>query len=112
MAYNDEFEINNLKVEIVGDPKTFVCSHVPGHAFDVIGENLVFDENKKISFYSLAGLIPLFAAKQRHTDQNDWMTTDENVACPDRNCGAEFRIVRSGKTVFKHSEATREPLKG
>lgn len=111
---NDSFELYNLRVDVVGDERLFVCSHKPGHAFDIIGENISFSNsiNLSFSFYSLSGLIPLFAAKQRKTDQNDWMTTDELIACPDRNCGAQFKITRYGTTEFRHADVTNEPLKG
>jgi len=51
------------------------------------------------------------AAKQRQTHKNDWMTTDTDIACPDPNCGALFRIKRIRKRVFKHSEVTAVPLR-
>ena len=35
------------------------------------------------SIYSLAAVLPLLAAKQRVTDENDWMSSDAEVACPD-----------------------------
>lgn len=110
----DEFELYNLRVEVVGDPNTYVCSHVPGYAFEVIGENILFTNSpdKSFSLYSLASLLPLLPAKQRFTSANDWMTTDEIIACPDRNCGAGFQITRVGTKKFKHSEVTKEPLEG
>lgn len=111
--YNDEFELYDLSVEVVGDKDTFVCSHQLGHAFDVLGENLSFDNShhRQFSFYSLAGLLPLLAAKQRPTDSNDWMTSDELIACPDRNCGAQFSIKRIRTRKLRHSEVTKEPRK-
>ena len=44
------------------------------------------------------------------TDANDWMTTDTDIACPDPNCGAVFRISRTGETVFRHGDVTAVPL--
>ena len=55
-------------------------------------------------------ILPLLAAKQRVTDRNDWMYTDAEIACPDPNCGARFRITRTGKRVFRHHEVTIVPL--
>lgn len=107
---NDSFTLHNLSVEVVGEPETFVCSHTPGHAFDVIGENLVFSDNKQFSLYSLATLLPLLPAKQRPTHENDWMTTDELIACPDPHCGARFKIIRTTESSYKHSDVTKVPL--
>jgi uncharacterized repeat protein (TIGR04076 family) len=81
-----------------------------GHAFSVEGENLIFEGNNKFSLYTIAALLPLLPAKQRETHQNDWMTSDERIACPDPNCGARFKIVRTGKHIFKHADVTKEPI--
>ena len=106
----DKFSLYNLEISVTGDPETFVCSHEVGPAFQVVGEDLVFDTNKKFSMYGMAALLPLLAAKQRETHQNDWMTTDQLIACPDPNCGARFKIDRLDKSEFRHSEVTNVPL--
>ncbi len=108
----DLFSIFDLKVDVVGDPKTFVCSHTLGEAFRVEGENLIFPaERPRFSLYSLAALLPLIPAKQRDTHPNDWMTTDAEISCPDPFCGAKFRITRTGRRSFRHAEVTRVPLR-
>jgi hypothetical protein len=40
------------------------------------------------------------------------MTTDAEIACPDPNCGARFRITRTQKRVLRHGECTVVPLNG
>ena len=47
--------------------------------------------------YALAALLPLLPAKQREAAQNDWMSTDAEIACPDPNCGGRFRVTRLDK---------------
>ena len=108
----DEFELWDLRVEVVGKQEDMVCSHTVGEYFDVIGENLVIPEGQPVSMYSLAAILPLLPAKQRMTHANDWMTTDAEVACPDPYCGARFRISRTGIRTFRHSETTVVPLGG
>ena len=108
---NDEFELWNLKVEVVGDESAMVCKHTAGDSFDVCGEDITFSNGGSFSMYALAAILPLLPAKQRQTHENDWMTTDADIACPDPNCGARFRISRTGKTVFRHSDTTTVPLK-
>lgn len=108
---DDSFELYDLEVTVVGDASKFVCSQPPGSSFRVEGENFVFEESK-VSMYVLAALIPLLPAKQRHTHSNDWMTTDTEVACPDSNCGARFKISRLARRTFRHSEVTVVPLPG
>jgi uncharacterized repeat protein (TIGR04076 family) len=107
----DEFTLYDLRVEVVLRPGgSFVCGHREGEAFRVVGEDLVFEAGGAFSFYGLATLMPFLAAKQRVTDANDWMTTDTDVACPDPNCGALFRITRTGRSTFRHGDVTRVPL--
>ena len=109
---SDEFELWDLRVEVCGDPETMVCSHTVGDSFEVRGENLSFPPDQSFSMYALAAILPLLPAKQRITHANDWMTTDAEIACPDPHCGARFRITRTGKSTFRHSETTRVPLPG
>ena len=103
---SDEFVLYDLRVETVGDSRQFVCQHKLGEHFLVEGEQLRFPGDHSFSLYALAAILPLLPAKQRETDSNDWMTTDELIACPDPNCGARFRITRTGKRTFRHAEVT------
>jgi uncharacterized repeat protein (TIGR04076 family) len=107
----DEFELYDLKVEVVAPPGAKIhCGAKPGDWFEVRGEMLHFQPGMPFSLYNLSALLPLLPAKQRPTDDNDWMTTDAEVACPDPNCPTRFRITRLGKRRFKHSETTAVPL--
>lgn len=107
---DDAFELYDLKVEVAEPRFPMVCSHRVGDYFLVQGENLVFPEQTVFSQYALAALLPFLPAKQRKTDANDWMTTDALIACPDPNCGALFRISRTGVRIFHHSACTVVPL--
>ena len=53
MTESDTFELYDLEVHVEGDPDTFVCRHRPGPAFAVEGEDLVFSEGGRFSFYAL-----------------------------------------------------------
>jgi uncharacterized repeat protein (TIGR04076 family) len=108
MTKDDSFALSDLDITVIGDPDTFACSHVPGLAMSVIGENLVFHQDR-FSLYALAAVLPLLPAKQRVTHPNDWMTTDDVIACPDPFCGGQFQITIKGNSVFKHSEVTKKP---
>lgn len=112
MARDDEFTLYDLRVEVVGNRGEMVCNHQVGDYFELRGENLSLPPGQSFPMYPLAALLPLLPAKQRETHPNDWMTTDTDVACPDPNCGAVFRITRTGKTTFRHGEVTRVPLPG
>ena len=106
----DEFVLYDLKVEVVEGERPFVCAHKAGDSFRVEGENLVFDEGTSFSQYALAALLPLLPAKQRPLQGADWMLSDSLVACPDPNCGARFKISRTGMRTFSHGACTVVPL--
>ncbi len=106
----DEFTLYDLRVEVVGCRGKMVCNHAIGDYFEVSGENLSLPPGQTFPIYPLAALLPLLPAKQRRTDDADWMTTDTEVACPDPNCGALFRITRVGERVFRHDEVSAVPL--
>lgn len=104
----DEFTLYDLKIETVRceKDKQMVCNHPVGSYFIVSGENVSIPNNSTFPLYPLAAIVPLLPAKQRETHENDWITTDSEVACPDPNCGGVFQIRRIGTQVFKHSEVT------
>lgn len=107
---DDFFELYDLEVYVEESAQPFVCSHKPGLAFQVQGENLIFTEGGAFSLYALAALMPLLPVRQRPTHAHDWISTDELIACPDPNCGARFRIRRAALRRFSHSACTVVPL--
>ena len=106
---DDTFTLYDLRVEVVGTDRPMVCNHKSGDRLELSGENLSFPAGQSFSIYALAALLPILPAKQRMTHPADWITTDTDVACPDPNCGAIFRITRTGVRTFRHSEVTRVP---
>lgn len=109
-ARNDTFTLYDLRVEVVDGDRPMICSHRVGDSFELKGENLSLPAGQTFPLYPLAALLPLLPAKQRMTADNDWMTTDTDVACPDPNCGGRFRITRTGVSTFHHGDVTVVPL--
>ncbi len=108
---DDSFELHDLHVEVLAPPGArILCGAKPGDHFELRGEMLHLPDGQGFSIYSLAALLPLLPAKQRATDPNDWMSSDAEVACPDPNCPTRFRITRTAKRSFRHSEVTAVPL--
>ena len=107
---NDRFALYDLRVEVVATERPMVCNHAAGDYFELSGENLTLPAGQSFPIYPLAALLPLLPAKQRETAANDWMTTDTDIACPDPNCGAVFRISRLGRRSFRHGDVTVTPL--
>jgi uncharacterized repeat protein (TIGR04076 family) len=110
VAHLDEFQLYDLRVEVVRGNAPMVCNHAEGDYFELSGENLSFPAGQTFPLYPLAAILPVLPAKQRETAPNDWMTTDMEIACPDPLCGARFRITRTGTTTFRHSDITLVPL--
>lgn len=108
---NGKFTLYDLRVEVIKGKEKFVCNHRVGDYFELSGENLSIPAGQSFTIYALGSLLALLPAKQRMTDPNDFMSTDADVACPDPNCGAIFRIRRVRKRQFKHSDVTVVPLK-
>ena len=104
---DDSFYLYDLRVEVVApEGRKIYCGAKPGDYFELRGENLWLPPGQTFSIYSLAALLPLLPAKQRPTDPNDWMTSDDEVACPDPNCPTRFRIARLGLRRFHRGEVT------
>lgn len=110
-AADDTFVLYDLKVEVVASDRPMICNHRPGDYFELKGENLSMPAGQTFPIYPLAALLPLLPAKQRITHENDWMTTDTDIACPDPHCGGRFRITRTGTSRFHHADVTVVPLK-
>ncbi|KAL4749406.1 hypothetical protein BDW72DRAFT_194852 [Aspergillus terricola var. indicus] len=111
MPTDDTFPLYDLRVEvIVPEGKRILCGAKKGDYFTLKGEMMFLPDGQGISIYSLASVLPLLAAKQRVTHEHDWLTTDSIIACPDPQCPSQLRIVRTGITIFKHSETTAVPL--
>jgi uncharacterized repeat protein (TIGR04076 family) len=103
------FDLYDLRVDWLAG-ETCYCGAQPGDHFLLHGEHLKFPPGQTWSLYTLAALLPILPAKQRPTHPHDWMSTDAVIACPDPNCSSRFRITRTGKRTFRHSEVTAVPL--
>ncbi|WP_394687890.1 TIGR04076 family protein [Hoeflea sp.] len=109
--HDEGFELWDLKVEVVAPEGAKIwCGANVGDYFELKGEMLYLPPEQGISIYSLASVLPLLAAKQRPTHDNDWMTTDAEIACPDPNCPSRLKITRTALRRFNHSDTTAVPL--
>jgi uncharacterized repeat protein (TIGR04076 family) len=98
-----KYQLFDLKIETVGEPKTFNCSHKVGEGLLVRGENIMFKPGtKQFSHYALASLAPYIAAKQRASEESDFMYFETDTACPDPQCGARFRFTRQSKRPYRY----------
>ncbi|HEY4521037.1 MAG TPA: TIGR04076 family protein [Candidatus Paceibacterota bacterium] len=102
------FILYDLKVEVIKPRGEHVCSHTVGDYFLLRGEQLSIPEGQ-FSIYSLAALMPHLTVHQRELNENDWMMTDDIIACPDPHCGGLFMITRTNKTVIRRSDTSVVP---
>lgn len=107
MKHDDEFTLHDLRITTMPLKKgqKMGCNHPPGYYFELSGENLKLGQ-KTFPIYPLAAIMLLLPAMQRTIHENDWMSEDHIIACPDPNCGGRFKIERIGKTKFRFSETT------
>ncbi|MBW6456221.1 MAG: TIGR04076 family protein [Trueperaceae bacterium] len=105
------FRLYDLRVEIVEVAPGLedVCNHHLGDHFTVSGENVAIPAGRTFSLYALAAVLPLLPAKQRVTDADDWMSSDDLVMCPDPQCRAVMRITRTGVRTFRRVDVTATP---
>lgn len=111
-AVGDEFELYDLRVEVLDTGKPFVSHARVGDSFDVIGGRIVFPPGREASFslYAMMAVLPFLPAKQRPTHPNDWMSTDSDIASLDPACGARFRITRLARRTLHHADYSALPL--
>lgn len=82
------------------------CNHRIMGFFDVVGENVRIPDDRTLSLYAMAAVLPLLPAKQRFTDPNDWMTNGDLVMRPDPTCEAVRKITRIGVRAFDRADVT------
>ncbi len=98
-----QYTLHDLEIETIGDPATFNCSHTVGEGLIIQGENISFKPGTtKFSHYAFATLTPYIAAKQRVSDEKDWMDYENKISCPDPKCGALFLFKRLGESVYEY----------
>lgn len=106
-----KYQLYDLEIVTVGDPVTFNCSHVAGEGMIIEGENIRFKPGtSKFSHYVLATLMPYIAAKQRATNEADWMKFESDIACPDPQCGARFSIRQTKQRDYDYEPRTQEGI--
>ncbi|MFZ1743025.1 MAG: TIGR04076 family protein [Pontixanthobacter sp.] len=113
LANASGYPLFDLRVEVLEPEagKRFICKHVAGDYFTVTEDDLItMGDGVRFSMYSLAALIPFLSAKQRDLHANDWMMTDDIIACTDPHCAGRFRITRETRRIHSHSENSAVPL--
>ncbi|MFZ4816028.1 MAG: TIGR04076 family protein [Phototrophicaceae bacterium] len=102
-----EFELYDLKVTVERIEGRSVCGLQEGDYF-VLEESakLRIPAGKHFCIYALSAVLPLLAAKQRSLHENDWMSKDALVACPDPEERLIMRVERTHKRTLDSDELT------
>lgn len=103
----ETFSLYDLRVTVVEIRGRSVCGLNVGDWFELRrSSQLVLPEGKHFCIYALAAALPLLAAKQRALDENDWLSSDNLVACPDPEEGLIMKIERIGSVKLEKNELT------
>ena len=103
----DAFPLYDLRVTVDAIRGRSVCGMEVGDWFELRNSSqLVLPEGKHFCIYALAAVLPLLAAKQRELHANDWLASDNLVACPDPEEGLIMRIERLDRVELRKSDLT------
>ena len=103
----EEFKLYDLRVTVVEIHGRSVCGLEIGDYFEVRNSNQVFiPPGHHFCMYAMASVLPLLPAKQRQLDENDWMSADNRVACPDPDERVVMKIQRVGEVKLDSEELT------
>lgn len=102
-----KFELYDIRVTVVDIAGRPVCGLEVGDYFEVTESNrLRIPPGKHFCIYALSAVLPLIPAKQRATDENDWLERDSFVACPDPDERVIMHIERVARRTLDSDELT------
>ncbi|NDL56720.1 TIGR04076 family protein [Phytoactinopolyspora mesophila] len=101
------FQLCDLRVVVDRVEGRSVCGLRAGDYFDVTNSSQVSTApGRHFCLYAMAAVLPLLPAKQRSREPNDWLATDNEVACPDPEERLIMRIERGEPRHLDASELT------
>jgi uncharacterized repeat protein (TIGR04076 family) len=101
------FELYDLRVTVDAIEGRSVCGLAVGDYFEITeSSRLRIPDGKHFCLYALSSVLPLLAAKQRAMSENDWMSRDSLVACPDPDERLIMRIERIAPRVVDSDDLT------
>ena len=104
---DDRFTLYDLRVTVTEIRGRSVCGLSVGDWFEVRNSSrLVIPKDRHFCIYALAAVLPLLAAKQRELSGNDWLASDNFVACPDPDEQLIMKIERLSRVDLRKSDLT------
>lgn len=102
-----DMELHDLRISVDEIRGRSVCGMEVGDYIDIVRSNeMRLPEGKHFCMYAFAAVLPMIAAKQRDLPENDWLTKDSHVACPDPEEALIMRIERTGKRCMRSEDLT------
>ena len=103
----DSFKLYDLRVTVTEIRGRSVCGLSVGDWFEVRNSSrLVLPPDRHFCIYALASVLPLLPAKQRELSENDWLSSDSLVACPDPDEQLIMKIERLAPRDLRKSDLT------
>jgi uncharacterized repeat protein (TIGR04076 family) len=107
MTTDDRFTLYDLRVTVTEIRGRSVCGLSVGDWFEVRNSSrLVIPKDRHFCIYAVAAVLPLLAAKQRELSENDWLASDNFVACPDPDEQLIMKIERLAPVELRKSDLT------
>jgi uncharacterized repeat protein (TIGR04076 family) len=104
---DDRFTLYDLRVTVVEIRGRSVCGLTVGDWFELRNSSrLVIPKDRHFCIYALSAVLPLLAAKQRRLSENDWLSSDNFVACPDPDEQLIMKIERLAPVELRKSDLT------
>ena len=104
---SDSFALYDLRVTVAEIGGRSVCGLQVGDYFEVRNSSqVVIPPGKHFCMFALAAVLPLLPAKQRELHENDWLTEDRLVACPDPEERLIMKIERLDPVTLRRSDLT------
>jgi len=101
------FELYDLRVTVEAIEGRSVCGLQVGDYFELTNSSqLRLPQGRHFCIYALSAVLPVLAAKQRELSENDWLSRDSLVACPDPDERLIMRIERIEKRRIDSDELT------
>ena len=104
---SDSFILHDLRVTVAEIRGRSVCGLKVGDYFEVRNSSQVaIPPDRHFCMFALAAVLPLLPAKQRELHENDWLTEDSLVACPDPEEQLIMKIERIAPVTLRKSDLT------
>ena len=103
----EKFTLYDLRITVAEIRGRSVCGMKVGDYFEVRNSSqITIPPGQHFCLYAMSAVLPLLPAKQRELSENDWLASDNLVACPDPDEGLIMRIERLEPVTLDKNDLT------